>query len=250
MIVSDPRNPRAQEIHAELESRLQGSDLSGLVVVIGGDGFMLRAVAEHGLDASYLGLNAGHLGFLLNDVEDGDWDALADRISEQQWREHRFPLLEAEVETLDGRTIVEFAVNDAYLERTTGQTGRLRVTVDGNRVVDLLVADGLIFATALGSTAYNFSAGGSPSHPTLHSLHVTAICPHLPRLTPFILPETARTRVDVLNADRRPVRAVTDGRDIGEITSLTVGYSTRRVRFLYFASHDFTRQMLRKIIHA
>lgn len=248
MIVADPRNPRAREIHDALESRLEEADHDGVILVIGGDGFMLHTVSEFGLDPVYLGLNAGHLGFLLNDL-DGDWEALARDIRERRWKEHVFPLLEAEVQTRDGNVIVELAVNDVYLERMTGQTGRFRLTVDDNPVVDLLVADGLIFATALGSTAYSFSAGGSPSHPTLRTLHVTAICPHLPRLTPFVLPDWARARVDVISSERRPVRVVADGRGIDDIVSVTVGYSARAVRLLYFHSHDFTRQMLAKIIH-
>lgn len=247
MIVADPRNPRAQEIRAGLEHRLAEDDHRDIIVVIGGDGFFLHTVSEHGLDARYLGLNAGHLGFLLNDVDD-DWEALATLFRERRWRALRFPLLEAEIRTLDGRTVRGWAINDVYLERMTGQTGRYRLHVDDQLVVEQMVADGMIFATALGSTAYSFSAGGSPSHPTLRTLHVTPICPHQPKLNPFVLPDTARARVEVIAPDRRPVRAVVDGRGVERVLGVSVAYSSRSACFLYFDRHDFTRQMLAKIV--
>lgn len=247
MLVADPKNPRAREIGAALEERLTPADHADAVVVIGGDGFFLHTVSQHGLDDRYLGLNAGHLGFLLNDVDD-DWDALAGLIREQRWREHAFPLLEAQIRTLDGVTVRGWAINDVYLERTTGQTGRFRLHIDDQLVVEQMVADGVIFATALGSTAYSFSAGGSPSHPTLSALHVTPICPHQPKLHSLVLPETSRVRVEVINPDRRPVRAVVDGRAVEDVLGVYAAFSERSVRFLYFHQHDFTQQMLAKIV--
>jgi len=249
VIVADPKNPRAEEIRAALEQRLADDDHRDVVVVIGGDGFFLHTVSEHGFDACYLGLNAGHLGFLLNDV-DHDWDALAGLIRERRWREHRFPLLDADIRTLDGRRVRGWAINDVYLERMTGQTGRYRLHVDDQLVVEQMVADGMIFATALGSTAYSYSAGGSPSHPTLSSLHVTPICPHPPKLSPFVLPDTARVQVEVITPDRRPVRAVVDGRGVERVLGVRVAYSSRTACFLYFDRHDFTRQMLAKILRS
>lgn len=247
MIVADPRNPRAQRIRQRLGDLLD--DLEDLVLVIGGDGFMLHTVAQYGLDPTYLGLNAGHLGFLLNEVDGLDAEALVGEIRERRWTEQAFPLLEAEIHTRAGQVIVELAINDVYLERMTGQTARLGLWVDDHPTVESLVADGMIFATALGSTAYSFSAGGSPSHPTLRTLHVTPICPHQPRLPPFVLPDHACARVDVITPERRPVRAVADGRGTADVVSVTIGYSARSVRFAYLARHDFTRQMLKKIIH-
>src|SRR5690606_19759148 len=123
----------------------------------------LHTVAQFGLDPTYLGLNAGHLGFLLNEVDGLDAEALVGEIRERRWTEQAFPLLEAEIHTRAGQVIVELAINDVYLERMTGQTARLGLWVDDHPTVESLVADGMIFATALGSTAYSFSAGGSPS---------------------------------------------------------------------------------------
>ncbi len=247
MIVFDEQNPRAVEFHGELAKRLPESLDGGLVIVLGGDGFMLRAVADHGRSHAYLGLNAGHLGFLHNAV-DAPWDELADRIINKRYREHKFPLLRAKIRTAAGKEVISRAMNDVYMERMTGQTARLDLSVNGHVVVEGLVADGLIFATALGSTAYSYSAGGSPSHPALRLLKVTPICPHLPRLSPFDIPDTSLAAVQVRVPERRPVRVVADGRSVEDVASLQIGFGHRYVRLAYFEGHDFTRNMLQKIV--
>jgi NAD+ kinase len=249
MIVTDRRNPRAEALLAGLQTRLpkDWEPPDGVALVIGGDGFLLRTVAAHGLKLAYLGLNAGHLGFLLNDPD--DLDAVATALSESRWREHGFPLVEARVEDGEGKPITLRAINDIYLERMTGQTARLKLTIDGHVAVEHLVADGLVFATALGSTAYAFSAGGQPFHPELEVLQVTPICPHLPRLTSFALPPSARATVEVLQHEWRPVRAVADGRGLDAVRHVELGFARERVRLCYFDGHDFTRQMLGKIVH-
>lgn len=247
MILHDPRNPVAVEHAAILRAHLGPDPLDGLVVVIGGDGFLLHTVADLGLSHTYLGLNAGRVGFLLNDVQ--DWAEAARALREQDLVTWTFPLIRATIHAPDGTVAVADAVNDVYLERASGQTARLALAVDGAEVVETLVADGIIVSTALGSTAYNFSAGGPPCHPTLRVLTVTPICPHLPRLSAFALPQTAQIQVDVWHADRRPVRAVADGRDVGPVQRVTLGYGPRTLRLATFADHDFTARMVHKILH-
>jgi NAD+ kinase len=249
MIVCDRRNPRASALLEALMVHLpEGwAPPEGTALVLGGDGFLLRTVATHGLDLDYLGLNAGHLGFLLNDV--GEPQAVARALAGGRWRVHSFPIVEARIEDGEGKPQIMRAINDVYLERMTGQTARLRISIDGAVAVEQLVADGLCIATALGSTAYAFSAGGEPFHPTLEVMQVTPICPHLPRLSSFALPPTARVHVEVLQHEWRPVRAVADGRGLDAVRHVEVGFASDRVRLCYLDGHDFTRQMLRKIVH-
>jgi NAD+ kinase len=247
MIVHDARNPVAVAHADTLRAALDGDPLPELTVVIGGDGFLLHTIHDLGFDRLYVGLNAGRVGFLLNDV--ADWGRAARSLRAAEVVASEFPLIEATFEGPDGALGSAVAVNDFYLERASGQTARLRLTVDGAVVVESLVADGIIVSTALGSTAYNFSAGGPPCHPSLQVLTVTPICPHLPRLSPFALPRSARIEVEVQHGDRRPVRGVADGRDVGPVRRLALGYGPRRLRLGYFAGHDFTSRMVRKILH-
>ncbi|MFK7927416.1 MAG: NAD(+)/NADH kinase [Myxococcota bacterium] len=252
MIVHDARNPvavrNAEALRAGLHrADLDESDLSDLTVVIGGDGFLLHTINERGLDPIYLGLNAGRVGFLLNDVE--DWTATAKALKDRAWRPATFPMLRAECESVTGETITADAVNDLYLERASGQTARLGLTVDGSKVVETLVSDGIIISTALGSTAYNFSAGGPACHPSLRILAVTPICPHLPRLPPFAIPEDSHIEVEVQAPERRPVRAVADGRHVAQVHRVRVSVGPRSLRLAYLPGHDLTARMIKKILH-
>ncbi len=249
MIVCDEQNPRARALWEELSARLpDGFDGGELTVVIGGDGFMLGTVANLGLERTYLGLNAGHLGFLLNDVS-SEVDDAARQLEMGSWTDVAFPLLHGSIRLADGTRVVRRAINDIYLERSTGHAARFALGIDGHDVIEGLLADGLVFATALGSTAYNYSAGGSPSHPLMRAMHVTPICPHRPKLPPFVPPPHAVASPQALQHQGRPARAVVDGREVGAAVGLEVRVSSRAVRLAYLEGHDFTYQMLRKIVH-
>lgn len=245
MILADPRNPGAQSLAAALQKR--GVEGDEIAIVIGGDGFMLQSIHEHGNNFIYLGLNAGHIGFLLNDVD--DLDVVVDAIERRAWTTVGFPVLEGIVHRADGTITRARALNDLYLERASGQMARLALYIDGICAVESLSADGIVVSTALGSTAYNFSAGGPACHPSLRVLTVTAICPHRPRLPPFVLPQTSVARVEVIHPDRRPVRAVADGRDIDEVVALDIHVLPDEVQLAYLEGHDFTACMFRKILH-
>ena len=161
MIIADERNPKAQAYRTELLNRCpEQADREDLNIVIGGDGFLLRTIFEHNYLGTFLGLNAGHLGFLLNDVQ--NWDTVTHALGADHWVSYPFPLLKAEVTAPDGQVLVSRAINDVYVQRTTGHAAHLALSINGERVVEPLVSDGVIFATALGSTAYTYSAGGLP----------------------------------------------------------------------------------------
>jgi NAD+ kinase len=247
MILADPRNPTALAFQDELLAAMpEGWDDPEVVLVLGGDGFLLHSVADHGFHRTYLGLNAGRVGFLLNDVS--CWDVTVDQLRRRAFTPYAFPILEARATDGAGQVHTLRALNDVVLDRATGQTAHLRLLIDEREVVDPLVADGLIFSTALGSTAYTVSAGGPACHPELQVLAVTAICPHKPRLMPFLLPLGAHARVEVRAAHRRPVRLSADGNQIDDVRGLEVTTAAERVRIAWLEGHDHTQRMVTKIL--
>ncbi|TNE85130.1 MAG: NAD(+)/NADH kinase [Deltaproteobacteria bacterium] len=247
MIVADERNPRAMALKAALAPMLKPQP-EDLCLVIGGDGFLLHTVHTHGLDLAYLGLNAGTLGFLLNDVV--DVERTAKLINAGRYQRRRFPVLEGRATTVGGDVHALTAVNDIYLERASGQTARLELTFDGHLAVEALVADGIIFSTAVGSTGYAFSAGATAAHPTLSTLTVTPICPHQPRLPPITLPRGSRAEARVISPERRPVRAVADGRQLEDVVHLEAALGEERLCLAYMEGHDFTARMIDKLMRA
>jgi NAD+ kinase len=165
-----------------------------VVIAFGGDGTLLdaaRAVVDAGSDVPLMGINLGRLGFL---TEVGRADmvrALEAMIAGQTRIEPRL-LLQGRVER-GGRVIGErLALNDIVVTR--GALSRMiEIDVDVDAMfVCHVKADGLIVATATGSTAYNLSAGGPIVHPDLDALVLTPIAPHTLTQRPIVLPGSAR----------------------------------------------------------
>lgn len=177
------------------------------IVVLSGDGMILRAFHEnyqHNLPV--YGMNCGDLGFLTNKYRT---ENLVRRI------ENSVPLkfhpLRAWVEKENGETYSTIAVNEVYLLRETHQSAKLQVKIDGVVRLNELVCDGLITSSALGSTAYNYSAGGPiiPSGTSLMAL--TPISSFRPRCwRGALLPSQTCVDLKVLYNSSRPVCAVAD----------------------------------------
>lgn len=248
MIRVNTNNPVARVLSARLKERVNFDDLpEDLCVVLGGDGFMLETIREVGASHVFLGINAGRVGFLLNDPE--DFESTVEALESQLWTVHTFPRLNMRAEPSDhGAVMNALAVNDVYLERMSGQTAHLQIEIDGVRVVDRLVCDGIIASTALGSTAYHFSASGHACHPGVRAIHLTPICPHSPRLTPLTLPAEAKIAIDVIGGEKRPVRAVADGVSHPNIRRMEIQRSDVDVRLAFLEGHNFTATLVEKIL--
>jgi NAD+ kinase len=101
------------------------------------------------------------------------------------------------------------ALNDVVIGRTTlGRTVQVTVLVDGANVADIR-ADGIIVATATGSTAYSLSAGGPIMHPEAREILVTPVAPHLAMRNPMVLPPTAV--IEIALPPRQQVSLSIDG---------------------------------------
>jgi NAD+ kinase len=239
-------SPRARDI-ADALAEADGPD--DMCLVVGGDGAMLRAIQRYGNEPAYLGVNGGHLGFLMNDFY-GTTEEIAAEVrallASQHWSIQAFPRLRMRAVGAHGEHEA-FAVNDVYVERQA-QTCHLSVEVDGVEVVRQMVADGIVTATPLGSTAYSFSAGGTAAHPLVKAIHLTAICPHTPRLQPILLPPTSKIHIEVLDPAQRPARAVADGVAYEDVYAVEIESSGDFVRLVYREGHDFTATMIRKIL--
>ena len=208
---------------------------------------MLECIRNYGTETPYFGINAGTLGFLMN--SNGDIPALVSCLTKQTWVEHSFPLLHVTGKSIHGNQIDGYALNDVYVARIGGVAANLKIDIDDVNIVEKMVCDGLIVATALGSTAYSASAGGSPSHPLLPGMHITPICPHMPRLRPFIIPDQAKIQVQILAPQRRRVQAVGDGFSYGEVHDVTITRSKHAARLAFVSDDQLTERMVRKILH-
>lgn len=158
---------------AELTSASQ--DLS-LVVALGGDGTILRATRlAYAAGAPLLGVNFGHLGFLSGATAEALYPALEAFLA-GELHEDRRVMCKAEVGFDDGSSATYYALNEVLLAR--GDMGKVIVVdiaVNGNQLPSPR-GDGVIVATATGSTAYALSAGGPLLTPDNQGLCIVPLC--------------------------------------------------------------------------
>jgi NAD+ kinase len=161
-----------------LRKRVRAGEFD-LMITVGGDGSMLRAghlCAPHGVPI--LGVNMGHFGFLIQ-VQRNEWQTSFDQLlNGQAWIENRM-MLHVEHFSAGESQGVWHALNDAVAAR--GQhlrPVRVDASVDGLLLTNY-VCDGLIVATATGSSAYALAAGGPILPPELRNILLVPIAPHL-----------------------------------------------------------------------
>jgi len=213
-----------------------------VLVVLGGDGFMLHTLHEHvGLSRPVFGMRLGDVGFLMNRYE---LDDLPERIA--QARTVELTPLQAAIGTSDGQTHDAVAINEVSLLRQTNQAAHLRILVNGKERVEKLVADGALIATAAGSTAYNLSAHGPILPLGTDAVVLTPISPFRPRRWQgAILPASAVVRFEVINKERRPVSATADYEEFRNALWVEVRQSEAvRHHLLFDPEHSLEERIL------
>ncbi len=148
-----------------------------LLIVMGGDGSMLgsaRAAAAAGIPM--FGINFGSFGFLPDIRIEEAGEALA-AVANGDYRIEERMVLDALIDCGGTLSAPVHAVNEVLVTRCTGHLIKLRVSIN-NEYFSEMPGDGVIIATATGSTAYSLSAGGPIVSPSLDVLLLTSICPH------------------------------------------------------------------------
>ncbi len=169
-----------------------------LVLVIGGDGTILRAAELiHGTLTPVLGVNLGHVGFLA-EAEYEDLESTIDAVIHQRYTSEDRLTLDVSVHR-DGEVIARtFALNEASVEKAARERMlEVIVEIDG-RPLSRWGCDGVVCATPTGSTAYNFSAGGPVVWPGVEALLLVPISAHALFARPLVVSPTSVMAVEVL----------------------------------------------------
>jgi len=184
----------------DLQATRSREELPGcvdLIVVLGGDGTLLAMAdrtAQADRDIPILGVNFGGLGFLTELRIDELFPALESVVNGLATYDERL-MLAATASRRNKTDETRVVLNDVVF--TKGPLSRmieLSVSVDG-RFVTRVKADGLIIASATGSTAYNLAAGGPIVHPSVDALVLTPIAPHTLTNRPVVIPDDAVVEV-------------------------------------------------------
>ena len=164
----------ATAIAQDLNLREQNIDL---VLVLGGDGAMLRACHQLGEDQfPVLGINFGRLGFL-TDLSLEEFRDNFDLIRRREFRIVEHLMFECVLRRADGSSETHLGLNEAAVRASGLQMLDIELAINGEPVTTYS-GDGLIVSTPVGSTAHSLSAGGPILRQDLQAFAVTPICPH------------------------------------------------------------------------
>jgi len=236
-------SPKAINALLELGKIYEQHDFekSDIIVVLGGDGTMLRAMHDYAhLNTPLFGLNLGTLGFLLNEYKKGD---LISRIKvAKPYDIHPLRMIAKDTED---KTYTELAYNEVSLLRETHSSAKLMVSVNGEVRLPLLVCDGVMVSTAVGSTAYNSSASGPILPLSANVLPITPISAFRPRRwSGALVPDTSIIRFDVITPQERPVSASADSTEIRDVCSVDIRVATDVTRTLLFDSENHLEERI------
>jgi len=226
------------------------ADTCDVVAVLGGDGTMLDASNKIGTaDIPVAGINIGTLGFLTT-CTDKELDLFAHAVAGGHFTLIKRMQLRATVTSTDGTQQHFRALNEITLAR--GQTGRLvslDAWVDGE-LLNHYRADGLIVATATGSTAYSLSAGGPLIAPKADVFVITPICPHSLSNRSLVVSDSSVVELAPAADAECPMLFTVDGRDMVEIyqgSRVTVEQAGHALPLLRLPNRTFFSTLRQKL---
>ncbi len=236
--------PEAEAAQAKLLECYVGVALAEaeVIVSLGGDGFMLKTLHDHmDLGLPIYGMNLGSVGFLMNTYR---VEGLLERLAAAECQ-ILHPLRMTAIDQ-DGQSHEALAINEVSLFRQTHQAAKISIRIDGRERLEELICDGILLATPAGSTAYNLSAHGPILPLEAGVLALTPISAYRPRRwRGALLPHKAQVRLDVLDADKRPVGAVADNDEVRDVVRVEIS-EDRAVRFqvLFDPEHNLEERIL------
>ncbi len=250
-IVAAFSKPEAAELAAELTDYLcaagrtvldeatlntNGTDGVDAVMVLGGDGLMMRA-ANQFPDIPLFGINFGKVGFLAM-VEQANWQSSVDQFLAGNYSIQDGSTLNATVVRAGQELEQGWAINDVVI-RGGVRMVEIEVYID-QRFVNMYPGDGMIVSTPRGSTAYCMAAGGPVLTAGVRGSAIVPISCHSPIRTPFVVAESAV--VELVNRTRHEAQLILDGRptiDLVENDVVRVTRGEHAFRLIALESMDF-----------
>lgn len=146
-----------------------------LNICVGGDGAFLRAVHRNRFPKiPFVGINTGNLGFFQEILPENIDEFIESYMRKEYYMEEIF-LIQGKIKTRS-KTFFITGINEIVIKHMKSKVIHLEIFLDGNHL-ERFSGDGVIISTPVGSTAYNFSSGGSIVHPSLRTLQLTPLSP-------------------------------------------------------------------------
>lgn len=264
-IIINNHSPAALEFAESLEGWLKKQNIQcirnsvtpelDILITLGGDGTLLR-IAEQAARYSIpvVGVNLGNLGFLTELSENEAAPALEQLLSGNEINVENRMMLKACLADHKGNQLSEYryALNEVVINKNTLDRLLSLDTSSNGDIITSYKADGLIFSTATGSTAYSLSAGGPLVHPGLMAILVTPICPFMLSSRPMMLPGNHQvTTTFSQDCNNEIGRIIIDGQEAWEMGpdhTLIVEKAEHPLQLIAASSRSYF-QVLRNKLH-
>ncbi len=241
-IISD-NNTKSSKIKNLLVKKLNQDQFkqSNLIIVIGGDGFMLQTLKKNkNSKKQFYGINSGNYGFLMNKFSSKN---IIKNLSKANMVS--ISPLEMIVKNKSNQTRKSLAINEVSILRQSRQAASLSIKQGSRQIIKKLVSDGVLVSTPAGSTAYNLSVHGPIL--SLHSkkLSISPISAFRPRRWKGkIVNDKSKIIITNLDPSKRPISAVADNLEVRNAKSITVK-TNNKIKFNLL--YDKNRSLQKKI---
>jgi len=215
--------------------------LSNVIVVLGGDGFMLQTLKKYRkFNKPFYGINSGTFGFLMNKFKTYDVE-----MSISKAKLVSISPLEMKVVTKTGKTHSNIAINEVSLLRQTRQTASLQITNGKRILIKKLICDGVLVSTPAGSTAYNLSISGPILSLNSKKLAITPISPFRPRRWKGkVVSSSSVIKIKNLNVQKRSVSVVADNVEVRNIKNVKIKINNLiKFKLLYDKNYSLTKKI-------
>lgn len=227
---------------------------SELIVCIGGDGSFLEGIHKFDFpDIPFIGINTGHLGFF----QEINPNQLADFIFHYKTNKYRLQTLSTVKATLindDDEHFEHIGLNEIVIRGELSHPIHLNISIGGS-FIQRFSGDGILVGTPSGSTAYNYSLGGSIVDPRLELMQVTPIAPmnttaYRSFTSSILLPSELSLGIVPECASRHGIKIITDHLDFiyNDIKHINIEFSDKKVKLLRFENYDFWTKVKSKFL--
>ena len=214
---------------------------SNLIVVLGGDGFMLNTLKKlRTKNKPFYGINTGTYGFLMNKP---NTNKLLKFISKA--KPITISPLEMVVKTKNNKLKKGIAVNEISMLRQSKQTSSLTIMKGKKVLIKKLISDGVLVSTPAGSTAYNLSVHGPILSLNSNKLAITPISPFRPRRWKgHVVSNKSIINIKNLNIKKRPVSVVADNLEVRNVKEVKI-YINKKIKFtlLYDSNNSLNKKI-------
>ena len=241
-IISD-KNKKSLKIKSILQKQINSKNIkkSNVVIVIGGDGFMLQTLKKNkNLNKFFYGVNSGNYGFLMNKFS-------SKNIIKNLLKAKMITISPLEMTVRNNKNQIKknLAINEVSILRQSRQAASLSITYGSKNLIKQLVSDGVLVSTPAGSTAYNLSVHGPILSLNSKKLSISPISPFRPRRWKGkIVSDKSKIIIKNLNPTKRPISAVADNIEVRNAKNIVVK-TNQKIRFNLL--YDRNRSLQKKI---